>query len=59
VTTRGFREPEMTQVGKLIARVLNDVKSETVIAETRKAVAVLTDQFPLYAWKRQTITAGA
>ena len=59
VTTRGFREPEMTQVGKLIARVLNDVKSETAMAETRKAVAGLTDQFPLYAWKRETVATSA
>jgi glycine hydroxymethyltransferase len=59
VTTRGFREAEMTQVGKLIAHVLNNVKSESVLAETRKGVAALTDQFPLYAWKRQPVTASA
>src|SRR5438270_3797622 len=51
VTTRGFRESEMTEVGKLIAPVLNDVKSEQAIADARKRVAKLTDRFPLYAWK--------
>jgi len=59
VTTRGFREAEMTEVGKLIAHVLNNVKSESVLAETRKGVTALTDQFPLYAWKRQPVTASA
>jgi glycine hydroxymethyltransferase len=53
VTTRGFRESEMTEAGKLIASVLNDVKSEEVIAEARKNVSALTDRFPLYTWKQQ------
>jgi glycine hydroxymethyltransferase len=59
VTTRGFRESEMTDVGKLIAHVLNDVKSEEAIAQARKRVAVLTDTFPLYAWKQQLTTTTA
>ncbi len=59
VTTRGFREAEMTQVGKLIARVVNNVKSEAVLAETRKGVAALTDRYPLYAWKREAATTSA
>ena len=48
----------MTQVGKLIAQVLNDVKSETALSETRKGVAALTDKFPLYAWKREAVTTA-
>src|SRR5690348_14741834 len=48
VTTRGFREPEMTEVGKLIGQVLNDVKSEEAISEARKRVGALTERFPLY-----------
>ena len=59
VTTRGFREPEMQEVGWLIAHVLQDVKSEAAIAETRKGVAALTERFPLYAWKREPVSAGA
>ena len=51
VTTRGFREPEMREVGRLIARVLENVSSEDVLAEVRRAVGVLTEKFPLYAWK--------
>ncbi len=58
VTTRGFREREMEDVGKLIARVLNDVKSEAAIADARKGVAALTDKFPLYAWKQQAATTA-
>lgn len=52
VTTRGFRETEMTEVGRLIASVLNNVKSEEAITEARRGVAELTRKFPLYAWKQ-------
>jgi glycine hydroxymethyltransferase len=55
VTTRGFRESEMREVGRLIAHVLNDVKSEHALAEARRGVAALTAKFPLYAWKQQTV----
>ncbi len=57
VTTRGFRETEMKEVGRLIASVLNDVKSEQVLAQARRGVAELTQKFPLYAWKQQAVTA--
>ncbi len=52
VTTRGFREAEMKEVGRLIAQVLNNVKSEQALMETRRGVGALTGRFPLYAWKR-------
>ncbi|MFL6353799.1 MAG: serine hydroxymethyltransferase [Bryobacteraceae bacterium] len=58
VTTRGFRESEMTEVGKLIANVLSNVKSEEAIAEARKRVSTLTERFPLYAWKQQLATTA-
>jgi glycine hydroxymethyltransferase len=58
VTTRGFRESEMTEIGKLIAYVLNNVKSEEAIAEARKRVRALTENFPLYAWKQQLATTA-
>jgi glycine hydroxymethyltransferase len=57
VTTRGFRETEMKEVGRLIAGVLNDVKSEQALAQARRGVAELTQKFPLYAWKQQAVTA--
>ena len=51
VTTRGFREAEMREVAQLIARVLDHISSEEVLAEVRRRVGALTDRFPLYAWK--------
>ena len=51
VTTRGFREAEMRDVAALIARVLENVANEDVLAEVRRRVGVLTDRYPLYAWK--------
>jgi glycine hydroxymethyltransferase len=59
VTTRGFRETEMKEIGLLIARVLDNVKSDDAIVETRKGVAALTDRFPLYSWKREAVASGA
>jgi glycine hydroxymethyltransferase len=52
VTTRGLGEGEMRELAVLIARVLEDVKNTAVIEDVRKQVAVLTERFPLYAWKR-------
>src|ERR1039457_2860181 len=54
VTTRGFREEEMREVGDLIAEVLQGLGSgnaEHAIAGVRKRVGLLTDRFPLYSWK--------
>ncbi len=53
VTTRGFGQAEMREVGALIAEVLHDVKSDAVLAEARRKVGALSQRFPLYAWKRQ------
>jgi glycine hydroxymethyltransferase len=49
VTTRGFGENEMKEVGHLIARVINEPKSEAVLSDVRKAVAALTTKFPLFS----------
>ena len=57
VTTRGFLEAEMREVGSLIAEVLRDVASEHVRAAVRRKVEVLTEQFPLYSWKLDTVKA--
>jgi glycine hydroxymethyltransferase len=51
VTTRGFKESEMETVGSLIAKVLENPSSEENLAEVRRQVNVLTERFPLYAWK--------
>jgi glycine hydroxymethyltransferase len=51
VTTRGFREAQMRQVGELIVRVLENAANESVLDEVRQKVSILTERFPLYAWK--------
>lgn len=57
VTTRGFTEEQMKEVGRLIALVLSDVKSEQALNDARRGVKALTEKFPLYAWKQQTVGA--
>jgi glycine hydroxymethyltransferase len=57
VTTRGFGEAEMTEVGNLIAEVLNHVSDEGVIASVRQKVDALTARFPLYSWKLDSVRA--
>jgi glycine hydroxymethyltransferase len=55
VTTRGFRETEMREVARLIAQVLDDISSESVLADVRRKVGVLTERFPLYSWKLSAV----
>ncbi len=57
VTTRGFGEAEMREVGTLIAEVLHNIASEEVIAGVRQKVGVLTARFPLYRWKLDPVRA--
>jgi glycine hydroxymethyltransferase len=51
VTTRGFKEPEMAEVARLIAYTLDHIASEDALAEVRQKVGELTARFPLYPWK--------
>ncbi len=55
VTTRGFQEPEMAEVGKLIVQVLTSAGSEEAIRAVRQRVNALTERFPLYAHKQQLV----
>lgn len=57
VTTRGFREAEMREVGALIAEVLNHIGDEQAIADVRQKVGALTARFPLYDWKSDAVRA--
>ena len=57
VTTRGFKEAEMTEVANLIAEVLNHIGSEDVVNSVRRRVEALTSQFPLYDWKLEAVSA--
>jgi glycine hydroxymethyltransferase len=55
VTTRGFGEDQMREVGSMIAQVLRDTNSEENLAAVRRRVASLTEKFPLYAWKLSAV----
>lgn len=49
VTTRGMEEPEMQEIGRLIAEIIHAPESEEVRKKVRQGVADLTAKFPLYA----------
>src|SRR5437588_7413825 len=49
VTTRGMKEPEMREIGRLIAAIVHEPESEGVRDQVRRSVAELTAKFPLYA----------
>jgi glycine hydroxymethyltransferase len=57
VTTRGFREPEMRQVGELVAEVLRHPADDHALAAVRQKVGELTARFPLYQWKLDPVRA--
>ncbi len=48
VTTRGMCEEEMQLIGTLITKVLLHPEDESMRAEVRKEVGVLTQRFPMY-----------
>lgn len=48
VTTRGMKEPEMKQIGNLIAQALTQPVDETNLSKVRRGVEELTKKFPLY-----------
>jgi glycine hydroxymethyltransferase len=49
VTTRGMKEPEMNEIGRMIAAIVREPQSEQVRDKVRRDVAELTAKFPLYA----------
>lgn len=49
VTSRGFKEEDMKEVGAIIATVLKNPEDEAVKAEAKDRVKALTDKHPLYA----------
>ena len=54
VTTRGMKEPEMREIGRMIAAIVQEPQSEHVRDEVRRSVAELTAKFPLYAKRMKT-----
>jgi glycine hydroxymethyltransferase len=49
VTTRGMKEPEMREIGRLIAEIIHAPESDDVRGKVRQGVAELAARFPLYA----------
>lgn len=49
VTSRGFKEEDVIEVGKIIASVLKNYEDAAVKEEARKRVEALTAKYPLYA----------
>ncbi|MEQ6854504.1 serine hydroxymethyltransferase [Lysinibacillus capsici] len=48
VTSRGFKEEDMKEVGAIIAAVLKSPEDEAVKADAKDRVKALTDKHPLY-----------
>ncbi len=51
VTTRGFGEAEMREVGSCIAEALRGKDDPSTVEAVRRRVATLTEKYPLYAWR--------
>jgi len=49
LTTRGMKEKDMEEVGRLIARALAAVENESALADVKRDVGRLCERFPLYA----------
>lgn len=48
VTSRGFGENEMDEIGELIALTLKNIDNEEALNSVRSRVAALTKTFPMY-----------
>lgn len=48
ITTRGFKEEDCIKTVDWIDAILNDVKNEELIAQTKKEINAYMQQFPLY-----------
>ncbi len=58
LTTRGMKEAEMKQIGKLIANLIREPESAEVKTNVKRDVAELTAKFPLYASRSKANSAG-
>ncbi|HHT0592720.1 TPA: serine hydroxymethyltransferase [Legionella anisa] len=48
VTTRGFKEKEITLLSNWIADILDDINNETTVAKVKEQVLLLCREFPVY-----------
>jgi glycine hydroxymethyltransferase len=51
LTTRGFGEGDMREVGACIAAALRGKDDPATVDAVRRRVAMLTEKYPLYAWR--------
>jgi glycine hydroxymethyltransferase len=54
ITSRGFKEPDLEQVGRLISRALKGVDNETELQAVKAEVHKMCERFPLYASRLET-----
>lgn len=54
LTTRGMKQREMETIGRLIARALRGIDSDSEIQAVRREVSKLCERFPLYAARLET-----
>ena len=59
LTTRGMKEGEMREIGKMIASIIREPDSEEVKTKVKKDVAELTAKFPLYAHRLKELNTEA
>jgi glycine hydroxymethyltransferase len=57
VTTRGMKEAEMREIGRMIAAIVHEPQSEAVRDKVKRSVVELTAKFPLYAKRLKTARA--
>jgi glycine hydroxymethyltransferase len=58
LTTRGMKEPEMGQIAQWIGMALESRGDDAMLQRIRGDVAELANGFPLYAWRREPVTAA-
>lgn len=49
ITTRGFKEKEVTMVSEWVADVLDEANNEKIIADVKRQVLQLCHEFPVYS----------
>lgn len=48
VTSRGFKEDDMKEVGQIIAKLLKNPEDQTIKEEAKARVTALTNKYPIY-----------
>ncbi len=59
LTTRGMKEDDMREIGRMIASVVHEPESEDVKARVRREVLELTERFPMYQGRLKPQAGGA